>query len=226
MDLQKISTVLLFISFVIFFSCGEDPLDKRYDKMTKRADLKKLKEDGEITNEQYVVLGIYFAHASYNNINLTGKTYRDLIKSAYTLKEQQKNEKPLISDAEKEKLDNLKRLLNIVTIELLKKEKSRSPLGKAVLLTFRWNNQGEMDITGIKGTVEFIDIYGKAFSELKVDYKELIFLSSTKEWTVQKSLFKESDYLFSKSIEYIRINWIPEKITFSDKQVVELNPSK
>jgi hypothetical protein len=225
--MKKQISIIITVFFCLFLtsSCGEDPLEKRYDKKTRQADLKLMKEDGVITNEQFVALGIYFAHASYKKINLTGRTYKDLIKSAYELKEQQKNDKPSISDAEKAKLDRLKRLQNIVSIELLSIEKSRTALGKAVMLTFKWKNQSEMDIIGIKGTIGFIDIYGKVFSDLKIDYRDSLYLASTKEWKVQKSLFKESDYLYSKTIEYVKINWTPEKIIFSDKYELDLNPA-
>lgn len=222
---QKIIAFILMMCLLIVSSCGDDPLEKRYNKTTRQADLKKMKVDGIITNEEFVALGIYFAHASFNNVNLSGKTYKDLIKAAFEFKDEQKKEKPKVSGAEKEKLDNLNRLQNIATIELLNKEQSRTALGKAVTLKFRWKNHSEMDIIGIKGTVGFIDIYGKVFSELKVDYKDSLFVATSKEWTIQKSLFKESDYLYSKSIEYIKINWTPEKFIFADKYVLELNPN-
>lgn len=211
-------------SLIILSGCSENPLDKRYDKKTRQADLKKMKNDGDITNEQFVALGIYFAYASHNDINLTGKTYRSLITDAYEFKKRQKTEQPVLTGPEKEKSDQLKRLQNVVSVELLNKEKSRDALGKAVDLKFKWKNNSEIDIIGIKGTIGFIDIYGKVFSELKVDYKDSLFVGSEKEWNAKKSLFKESDYLYSKTIEYVKINWTPERFVFSDKSIFELNP--
>ncbi len=216
--------ILIVFTMIIFFSCGNNPLDKRYDQKTRQSDLKKMKTDGDITNEQFVALGIYFAYASFNNVNLTGKTYRELIKDAYELKKKQRTEQPVLTGPEKEKSDQLKRLQQVVSIELLGKENSRDALGKAVNLQFKWRNHSELDIVGIKGTIGFIDIYGKVFSELKVDYKDSLFVGSEKEWITKKSLFKESDYLYSKTIEYVKINWTPEKFIFADKSVFELMP--
>ncbi|QQS37864.1 MAG: hypothetical protein IPM56_07965 [Ignavibacteriales bacterium] len=224
MQKQKIISIFFALSLLIHPSCGDEPLEKRYDPKTRQADLKQMKLDGEITNEQFVELGIFFAHASFNKINLTGKTYKDLIKEAHDFKMTQKEERVELTGPEKEKYDQLKRLQNVVSLELLGKENTRDALGKAVDLKLKWKNHSECDIIRISGTIGFIDIYGKVFSELKVDFKDSLFVGSEKEWVVQKSLFKESDYLYSKTIEYIKINWTPEKFIFSDKTVFSLNP--
>ena len=76
-----LKTTLLALAIAAFASCS-DPLDKVYDEETVMDDLQSIIARDKVSKEELENLAYYVMAANFNDINLAGKTYRQLIKEA------------------------------------------------------------------------------------------------------------------------------------------------
>lgn len=82
--MYKISLTLLVILLTIIFSSCSNPLENKYNKVSVEKDMLALKEN--ITTDQFNELAEYIALSSFLGVDITGKTYNELLDDIETSK--------------------------------------------------------------------------------------------------------------------------------------------
>ncbi len=219
--------ILIFFMSLLFFSCSESIRDR---KMTK-SNIEQIKDSEELTQREKELFAAYLIRTNLKNAFLGEKNFS--IDSTMTIGEAiQKQKEWIIQDSIKtaeekkaaelafqKKQQQIQRLKNIVTVNIVKKSFSEADYSKYNVITISINNNSDSTIIGVKGSLKISDMFGDAISNLEVKYHKKL---NPKERAFDKGYYGYNQFmdrdkkLRFTELEKMEVVWEPEMIIFDD----------
>ncbi|MGV0958535.1 MAG: hypothetical protein ACOYB1_01770 [Limnohabitans sp.] len=133
----------------------------------------------------------------------------------------------------KEDMEILKKLNEFIAVGIKGySQRNLNILGieRELVITLNLQNRTDRDINGIKGRIEFIDMFDKRIGEFEFKYENGIKALTISTWDGIKSLnnFSSRDVDFEKLIDSGKFTtvFLPEAIVFSDGEKLMLKPRR
>ena len=160
---------------------------------------------------------------------LAGKTYTELLKQADDLaaemKAKEDEEKRLAAEEEKRRKEIALKISESLTFALTKKGYAEYSYNEYITYTFTFKNKTDRDISGVKGSVTFYDMFDEKIQSLTLSYDDGVKANKTINYkaTTDYNQFKSGDKkLKSAELSKIKVIWEPEQLIFSDGEKVSL----
>jgi len=112
-----------------------------------------------------------------------------------------------------------------LTFALTKKGSAEYSYKEYITYTFTFKNKTDRDISGVKGSVTFYDMFDEKIKSLTLSYDDGIKANKTINYkaTTDYNQFKSEDKkLKSTELSKIKVTWEPEQLIFSDGEKVSL----
>ncbi|MDY2588199.1 hypothetical protein [Winogradskyella aquimaris] len=213
-------SLLLILTIVISFSCST-PLDKKYSDETFEADLKEIKEDGKLSEDDAMTLAGWIVRAKLKGENLEGKSYNEIIKEAKNYKKEQEL---LTEKAKLEEVEKRQRMGQVLIVALYDKGYEKYDYKDYLTYSFAFENKSNKDIRAFKGTISIQDLFNSEIKSISLTIDDPINAGSVFKgtYTTDYNQFRDEDVrLRNKDLEDIKVVWTPEKILFADGTSME-----
>ncbi|WP_115460578.1 hypothetical protein [Winogradskyella aurantiaca] len=216
--MKKAITFLLMLVTVI--SCSS-PLDKKYNEDTFETDTKEIKESGNLSDEDALILAGWIMRSKLKSESLEGKTYNEIIKEA---KDYRKEQEYLAEQTKLEEEEKRQRLGSALTVAMYNKGYEEYDYQDYLTYSFAFENKTDKDIRAFKGSISIRDLFDSEIKSISLTIDDPIKAGEIFKgtYTTDYNQFREEDSrLRNKKIEDLVVIWTPEKIIFSDGSTLE-----
>jgi hypothetical protein len=171
----------VFICLIpILFSCHSSPLKKRYNQELFISDLQEIKKSGKITNNEHKILSEYIFGYTFEERDLNGKSYKEILHEARKKKQEEKENIEKVKREETERLAGMQQILNI---SVSSKEFEKSKWEDFLKFKIHLQNQSDKDIQKLKYSFTVYNQTGKELKECFFTYDERLPAKATQEIT-------------------------------------------
>jgi hypothetical protein len=203
---------------IMFVSCS-GPLDKVYKEDTLDADLTEINK--KLNGEDAQTLAAWLVMSKIKNSDLTGKTYKEILKEAKTYKNEQEE---LAAKKKKEKEERLSKIKNAITFAVVDKnfDKRDFSLGKYdsyITFDIAITNKTDKEIKAMKGPLTFYDLFGEKLYEVNYTENDPIKPGDTYETVISleyNEFMNSHETIREKDIKDLKFEYVPDKILFQD----------
>lgn len=218
--------LILAFSVCLLCSC-EDPRNRKYSEKTLANDLKAIWDKDHDSTDIKSVVG-YLMLSAFTKEDLTGKTYKEIIEkqkaAAAKITAAEQEAKILATKTAKESEDRRVRLNNILTVAMYDKGYVEADYQEFLTYDIAFENKSNKDIRAVKGVIHINDLFNDEIKSINLTYDNTISAGSTgkERFTTSYNQFLDEDTrLRSKTVEDLKIVWMPEKIIFTDGSTLE-----
>lgn len=214
-------TLLIFFTAILTQSCST-LLDKKYSYETFNKDLSEIRESGEISEDEEVSIRGWVFHNRIKDINIEGKSYRDILKESMS----EKFHNILDKEIEKSKLQRKKqrKLEKALSVILHGKGYEKLTFEEFLTYDFSFENKTNKDIRAFKGILLINDLFDERITSIKLTFDDTIKANETinEVLTTDYNEFRSQDIqLKNKDMDDLKTVWVPEKILFTDGTTLE-----
>ncbi|WP_111682823.1 hypothetical protein [Winogradskyella tangerina] len=213
----------LFYGITIFFfifSCSS-PLDRKYNEETFENDAKEIKESGNLSEQDALIMAGWIMKSKLNGGNLEGMTYGEILKEA---KDYKKEQEVLAEKVKLEEEDKRHRLGQALIVAMYDKGYEEYNYQDYLTYSLAFENKTEKDIRAFKGSISIQDLFDSEIKSINLTIDDPIKAGSTFKgtYTTDYNQFRDEDVrLKNKDIADLKVVWIPQKIIFSDGSTLE-----
>lgn len=212
---------IISIIIVVFLSSCNNPLSKTFHLVSFKQDIQEIRESGKMNEEDIMMLTKFIIRSRIQGNDPEGKTYEDILDNMKSLNERY--------DASKKQISNLVTLKKLhlsplVKVELLKKEYTKIKNDEYLLYTVSFTNLTRSNIRTVVGIFSFQDILDKEIEHLNVFCKQGLHSgnSISEKYSVKYNPQNDNDnWMRTKRLADIKIEWIPDKIIYADGKLAE-----
>lgn len=212
---------LLFLSLIgILISCS-GPLDKKYNEETLADDAKKIKEKGNLSDNDIQIMAGWILKAKMTDEKLEGKSYGEILEEA---KDYKKEQEKLAEKAKKEEEEKRQRLGSALTVALYDKGYKKQDYEDYLTYSLAFENKTDKDIRAFKGSISINDLFDTEIKSINLTIDDIIKSNQTFKatYTTDYNQFRDEDKrLKSKNLTDLKVVWTPEKIIFTDGTILE-----
>tara|TARA_Y100000815_G_scaffold275497_2_gene314087 strand:+ start:5288 stop:5911 length:624 start_codon:yes stop_codon:yes gene_type:complete len=201
-------------------SCSS-PLNKPYDEETIEEDTKAIKESGKLTEEDGQLMAGWIIKAKLSGEDLEGKTYSQILSEA---KDYKKEQQELSVKAKAEEEERKIRLGSALTVALYDKGYTKYDYEDYLTYSLAFQNKTEKDIRAFTGMLSIRDLFDKEIKSINLTIDDPIIAGQTFKgsYTTDYNQFSDEDTrLRNKDLDDLIVEWIPEKIIFTDGSTLE-----
>ena len=218
--------VIIYAMFLFtMMACGSEPLDHVYDEKKSFNTVAEIAQsDSAVGNALLATLIRY----QMSGTALQGKTYRQIYDEGFLWIEEQKRieqeEETARQRAIKHEQDRVQRLRDIVIVTCIDKGFTKANYSEYITYTFAIENLTDRPIKAVKGGIKFTDLFDELITKVNFTYDENIPAKTIKKYeatTNYNSFDSDDNTLRGKSLENLKVSWMPEKIIFEDGTIAE-----
>ena len=201
-------------------SCS-NPLDKTYNKESFDSDIIEMKESNVLPEDDLKLLAGEVLRSFFSSEDLSGVSYGEIIDNAKIRKTEQDR---LAEQARIEEEDRMKRFDSTLTVAMYDKGYQEISYAEALTYSFIFSNKSSKDIRAFKGRIVINDLFDTEIKSISLTVDDQINAGESKRETYNTDYnqFRDEDVrLRSKDIDDLTINWIPEKVIFTDGTTIE-----
>ncbi len=155
------NTFLLLAVAVLFFSCSS-PLDKKYSDENLKQDATKIKEEGELVEEDSKLLGSWILKSKLQGEKLSDMTYREILNQAKNFRQEQEE---LAEKAKKEAEARNKKMQNAIVVSIFNKGFVSADYQSYNYFDYAVKNKSNKDIQAFKFNFNIYDALGDEISD-------------------------------------------------------------
>ncbi len=211
--------VILFIGMSLI-SCSSI-LDEKYNENNLEEDTKLMKQEEVLSEEDARLMAGWILKSKFNDENLEGKTYRQILKEAKNFRDEQK---ALAEKVKIEENERRQRLGDALTVVMYDKGYSKYDYQDYLTYSFAFENKTNKDIRAFKGSVSIQDLFETEIKSIGLTIDDPIVAGDTFKgtFTTDYNQFIDEDVeLKNKDMNDLIVVWTPEKIIFTDGTVLE-----
>lgn len=205
---------------IVFITCTS-PLDKKYNEDSFETDAKEIKESGNLSEEDALIMAGWIMRSKLKGENLEGKTYNEIIKEA---KDYKKEQELLAEKTKLEEEEKRQRLGQTLIVAMYDKGFEKYDYQEYLTYSFAFENKSEKDIRAFKGSISIRDLFDTEIKSISLTIDDPILSGKTFKgtYTTDYNQFIDEDTrLKNKDMNDLKIIWTPEKIIFSDGTTLE-----
>ena len=209
---------ILFLVFL--FSCN-NPLSKTYSIKTYDADMQQIRESNKVSYDDIELLTKYIIVSQLAGNDMQGESYEDILDKIKAIR---KSNTAQNDQLQMEKEMKRERMSSVATIGLLEKKISSVDNKDWITYTITFHNISPKNINIIVGSISINDLLERQIKKIDILLDEELI----KNGKVQKKIrvaynpADENDQrIRSKDLTDLRIEWNPERIIFTDGEVVQ-----
>jgi hypothetical protein len=212
---------ILYLSLIGILTSCSGPLDKKYNEENFESDTKEIKESGELSKDDAVIMAGWIIRSKLKGEALEGKTYNEIIKEA---KDYKKEQEALAEKAKLEQEEKRQRLGSALTVAMYDKGYEEYSYQKYLTYSFAFENKTDKDIRAFKGSISIQDLFNTEIKSINLTIDDPIKVGETFKnvYTTDYNQFKDEDSrLKGKDMDDLTVVWTPEKIIFTDGTTLE-----
>jgi hypothetical protein len=222
---MKSNHLLFPLLLFLIISCSS-PLERPYKESTLEEDVVELKKT--LSEEELEMLAGYIALRTIGEDKMLGKTYGDLLTEAKEFKAEmeakQEEERRLAEEAKREEAERIKRLSGALTVSLYEKGFFEYNYQDYITFKFAFQNKTDKNMKAFTGMIIINDLFDKEIKNFNLTFDDGINANSKRNWSAQteyNQFIDEDVTLKSKDMDDLKVEWIPEKIIFTDNTTLE-----
>lgn len=220
--LSAVAAMALLVS-----SCA-NPMSKAYSEATVSEDIKAIKEAGKLDTTQQQLLMMYMLRAKLTNESLVGTTYQEMLTKAEALKakndKEEAEQKALAAKSAAEEEARTKLLRDVAAVTVFnkgfhEKDVENGDFEDYITFSVAIQNKSTKDIRAITGQLVFNDLFDKTIKRINITNDTGVKAGQTLKYGsgMDYNQFMDEDQLLrSKSLDNMKIVWMPEKVLFAD----------
>ncbi|MBL4745873.1 MAG: hypothetical protein JKY08_05855 [Flavobacteriaceae bacterium] len=204
----------------LIVSCST-PLDKKYNEDNFASDAKEIKESGNLSNDDALMMAGWIMKAKFSGENLEGKTYKEIITEA---KDYKKEQEALAVKVKLEEEEKRQRLSSVLTVAMYNKGYEEHSYQKYLTYSFAFENKSDKDIRAFKGVISIQDLFDSEIKSISLTIDDPIKAGGVfkNTYTTNYNQFSDKDSrLKGKDMDDLKVVWTPEKIIFIDGSTLE-----
>lgn len=212
---------ILFMLFAFLTIACSTPLDKAYNEETLDSDAKEIKESGNLSEDEALMMVGWIMRSKLNGTDLEGKTYAEILKEA---KDYKKEQEALAEKAKLEEEEKRQRLGSALTVAMYNKGYDEYEYQEYLTYSLAFENRTEKDIRAFKGSISIQDLFDTEIKNINLTIDDPIIAGETFKgtYTTNYNQFMDEDVrLKAKDMEDLKVVWTPEKIIFTDGSTLE-----
>tara|TARA_Y100000588_G_scaffold384159_1_gene474856 strand:+ start:328 stop:978 length:651 start_codon:yes stop_codon:yes gene_type:complete len=212
--------ILLTLLIVLTIACST-PLDRKYSEETLETDAKEIKESGNLSEDEALMMVGWIMRAKLNGTELEGKTYGEILKEAKDYKQEQEL---LAEKAKLEEEEKRQRLGSALTVAMYNKGYDEHDYQEYLTYSLAFENKTEKDIRAFKGSISIQDLFDTEIKTINLTIDDPIIAGETFKgtYTTDYNQFRDEDVrLKNKDMDDLKVVWTPEKIIFTDGSTLE-----
>lgn len=215
---MKVFYLLLFSAFL--FSCN-NPLSKTYSVKTYNEDMQVIRESKKISYEDEELLSKYIVVSQLAGNDLQGKSYNEILDK---IKEIRKSNTAESDQQKMEQEQKRERMSSVMAVSLTDKKFTTNNNKELLTYTVSFHNITAQKINIVIGKLSINDLIDRPIKQIDIVLDEEITQGGTlkKIYTIPYNSTDENDKIIRiKDLTDLRVQWNPEKIVFSNGQVVQ-----
>ena len=215
---MRIFCYLVFSMFL--FSCN-NPLSKTYSLKTYNEDMQAIRESKKISYEDEDLLNKYIVVSQLAGNDMEGKTYDEILDRIKNIRKANGNE---TEQQKMEQEQKRERMSNILAVNLVEKKFITEKNKDWLIYTVSFRNISDQNINIVVGKLSINDLLDRQIKQIEIVLDEEIPKNGIikKVFTTPYNPINENDKVIRlKDITDLRMQWNPEKIIFSNGQVLQ-----
>ena len=212
---------LFFLSLLFIFISCNNPLSRRYNTKTYQQDIGAIRESKKINYEDVELLSKYIVVSQLAGNDMQGKTYEEILDKIKDIRKANVDENDQLKLEQELKRE---RLGSFITVILSEKNFTTINNKDVMNYTVVFKNTSAKNINTIIGSISLNDLLDRQIKKIDIVVDEIVEKNSTlkKIYTIPYRGADESDkHIRVKSLSDLRVNWNPDKIIFTDGQILQ-----
>ncbi len=213
--------IICFLFFLMFlFSCN-NPLSKTYSIKTYDEDMQVIRESKKISYEDEELLSKYIVVSQLAGNDLQGKSYEEILDKIKEIRKANSNDS---DQKEMEQEAKRERMSGVLAVTLTDKKFFTKNNKDWITYTVTLHNISDQKINIVIGKLSINDLIDRQIKQIEVLLDEELNKNAVakKIYTIPYNSGDENDKVIRlKEITDLRIKWNPEKIIFTNGQVMQ-----